>query len=163
MKRFALLILAILLLAGAVLVSAHGGDANLVHACVKSNGQVTILLDPNATCKDNETALDWGIVGPPGPQGEPGPQGPAGPQGESGPQGPEGPAGPQGPEGAAGPQGEPGQGLSSLDDLSGVACNVGQSSEGVVEVAYGGGGGITLTCVPTSLQTLTVTRSGSGH
>ncbi len=169
MKRFALFMLAVLLLSGAVLVSAHGGDANLVHACVKSNGQVTILLDPNATCKHNETALDWGIIGPPGPRGEPGAQGPAGPEGPAGPQGPEGPAGPQGesgpqgPEGPAGPQGEPGQGLSSLDDLSGVACNAGQSNEGVVDVQYGAGGAISLVCMPTSLQTLTVSKSGSGQ
>jgi uncharacterized repeat protein (TIGR02543 family) len=166
MKRFTFLMLALVLLSGVVLVSAHGGDANLVHACVKSNGQVTILLDPDATCQANETALDWGIIGPPGPQGEPGPQGPAGPegptgsQGEAGPQGPEGPAGPQGPPGA---QGEPGQGLSSLDDLSGVPCNVGDTGEGVVDVAYANDGIISLTCVPTNLLSLTVSKSGSGQ
>jgi hypothetical protein len=166
MKRFTFLLLALVLLSGVVLVSAHGGDANLVHACVKSNGQVTILLDPDATCQDNETALDWGIIGPPGPQGEPGLQGPAGPegptgsQGEAGPQGPEGPAGTQGPPGA---QGEPGQGLSSLDDLSGVPCNIGDTFEGVVDVAYALDGTISLTCEPTNLLNLTVGKSGPGQ
>lgn len=161
MKRFTFLVLVVLFLSSVVLVSAHGGDANLVHACVKSNGQVTILLDPGATCKANETALDWGIIGPAGPQGEPGPQGSAGPEG---PEGPQGEAGPQGPEGPTGPQGDPGQGLSSLDDLSGVPCNVGDIGEGVVDVVYASGDGtIALICVPTNLLTLTVGKSGSGQ
>ena len=40
-------------------VSGHGGDATLVHSCVnKSSGEVKIVA-ANASCKANETALDW--------------------------------------------------------------------------------------------------------
>src|SRR6266508_4248228 len=89
-------IMGLLLVASlAGLASAHGGDANRIHACVKTDPGAPGLLrivGPNDTCKKNETALDWNITGPPGLPGPPGPQGPAGPQG---PQGPQGPAGPQ--------------------------------------------------------------------
>ena len=58
--------------------SAHGGDPNRVHACVKSSsrhqGQVRIV-DPDERCKSNEQPLDWNITGPQGPAG---PQGPPG-------------------------------------------------------------------------------------
>ena len=40
-------------------VYMHGGDASLIHSCVnKSSGEIKIVA-PNATCKNNETALDW--------------------------------------------------------------------------------------------------------
>jgi type VI secretion system secreted protein Hcp len=61
------------------LASAHGGDADRVHACVGSNGDVRIL-GASDDCKANETALDWAIQGP---RGETGPQGPQGIQGLS--------------------------------------------------------------------------------
>ena len=172
MKRVPVFVAVFVLLFGVVLVSAQD-DANLIHACVKSNGQVTILLDPDASCKPNETALDWGIVGPPGPQGEPGPQGPAGPAGppgQAGPPGPpghpgpQGPAGHPGPPGQQGPPGEPGQGLTSLDDLAGVSCNAGALGEGVVQISYAdAGGAVSLTCVPTNLVTLSVSKTGEGQ
>lgn len=38
--------------------SAHGGDTNLVHACVRSNGNIKIVSE-NVACGDNETAVDW--------------------------------------------------------------------------------------------------------
>ena len=110
----ALLIVA--LLATSALVLAHGGDGSLIHACVNPAGQIRII-GANDTCKNQETALDWGIVGPPGaagpqgPQGDPGAAGatgPAGPQGPQGPQGDPGPAGATGPAGPQGPQGDPG-------------------------------------------------------
>jgi hypothetical protein len=38
---------------------AHGGDPTLVHACVnKGSGEIKIV-GANASCKANETALDW--------------------------------------------------------------------------------------------------------
>ncbi len=52
----------------ASLVSAHGGDTNLIHACVKSNGQIRIV-DANEECRNNESSLDWNIQGEPGPSG----------------------------------------------------------------------------------------------
>lgn len=40
-------------------VYAHGGDPTLVHACVnKSSGEVKIV-GANASCKNNESAVDW--------------------------------------------------------------------------------------------------------
>jgi len=37
----------------------HGGDPSLIHSCVnKSSGEIKIVA-ANATCKNNETALDW--------------------------------------------------------------------------------------------------------
>lgn len=40
-------------------VYMHGGDPTLIHSCVnKSSGEIKIVA-ANATCKNNETALDW--------------------------------------------------------------------------------------------------------
>ena len=40
-------------------VYMHGGDPSLIHSCVnKSSGEIKIVA-ANATCKNNETALDW--------------------------------------------------------------------------------------------------------
>lgn len=50
---------------------AHGGDLNLIHSCVDKDGIIRIV-GANASCKKNETALDWnkeGVQGPPGPAG----------------------------------------------------------------------------------------------
>jgi hypothetical protein len=100
-----------MLFTGITAVLAHGGDLNLIHACViKVNGHVR-LIGATDSCKKSETALDWGIVGPPGPQGPAGPQGDPGPIGEIGPSGPtglQGDPGPAGPQGPAGADGAPG-------------------------------------------------------
>jgi hypothetical protein len=82
--------------AGAVLVSAHGGDQNQIHGCVHPNSAALRIVEPDDVCKDKETALDWnfaGPQGPQGPQGEPGEPGEPGPPGDVGPQGETGPAG----------------------------------------------------------------------
>jgi len=92
------------LLTTSALVLAHGGDGSLIHACANPAGQIRII-GANDTCKNQETALDWGIVGPPGAAG---PAGPQGPQGDPGPAGATGPAGAAGPVGPSGPQGDPG-------------------------------------------------------
>lgn len=40
-------------------VYMHGGDSTLIHACVnKSSGEIKIV-NATASCKNNETALDW--------------------------------------------------------------------------------------------------------
>ena len=160
MRNLGILASAVLLLFITVAFTAAQSGSNLVHACVNSAGLVRVLLNPDQNCRSDETAVDWGIIGPPGPQGPEGPAGPQGPQGEVGPQGE---PGPQGPEGPAGPQGEPGVGLSSLDDLAGVTCDVGAIGEGVVEVEYAVGGQVTLKCVASALFTLTVGKAGSGQ
>jgi hypothetical protein len=61
-------------------VSAHGGDASLIHSCVKPNGQITII-GASASCVGKEAPLDWAIQGEPGPAGADGEQGPPGPAG----------------------------------------------------------------------------------
>lgn len=99
-----------------------------------------------------------GLAGPQGPQGEVGPAGPQGPQGEVGPAGSQGPQGDPGPQG---PQGEPGQGIASLNDLQGVACNTG-SIVGVLDISYDSSGIVTMRCVPI-LFPLNVTIAGSEY
>jgi hypothetical protein len=109
---FGIIILAI---GSASLVLAHGGDKNLIHACVRNGIGLVRIIEPNQSCRNHETAVDWGIIGPQGepgpqgPQGETGLQGPQGLQGESGPQGPQGETGPQGLQGEPGPQGPQGE------------------------------------------------------
>lgn len=104
--------LAALLAAGAtVLVSAHGGDGALIHACKNNTSGTIRIVGPNDSCRDSESPLDWNIQGPVGPQGPEGPQGVPGSQGPTGPQGTQGlqgPQGPEGPQGPTGPQGPPG-------------------------------------------------------
>ena len=73
-----------------VFISAHGGDTSRVHGCVDSRTGALRIVGATQNCTTKETALDWNIAGPSGPQGV---QGPAGPQGIPGPMGPEGPAG----------------------------------------------------------------------
>jgi hypothetical protein len=68
------------------LVSAHGGDTALIHACVASSGAIRIV-GANVACTGKDTALDWNIQGPKGPIGPIGPQGEQGPEGLPGPQG----------------------------------------------------------------------------
>ena len=109
-----------LLLVGTVggLASAHGGDANRIHGCYKSEGDspgFLRIVGPNDTCRKNEMAIDWDITGPAGPQGPAGPAGPEGPQGPSGADGKQGPAGPQGPPG---PQGPGLTGLQVVEEIS---------------------------------------------
>jgi len=67
-------------------VNAHGGDLNLIHACVQNNssGLNVRIVASDEECKKNETAIHWGIQGP---AGDTGPQGPRGEQGEQGEQG----------------------------------------------------------------------------
>ena len=107
-------------------VYAHGGDASLIHACVKKSnprGQ-TRIVGPSVRCAAGERANHWSITGPagsagvaggpgpvgvagaPGPVGAAGPPGPAG--GPAGPPGPAGGAGSTGPAGGAGPTGPAG-------------------------------------------------------
>lgn len=40
-------------------VYAHGGDASLVHACVNNSSGEIKIVGANASCKNNQTAVDW--------------------------------------------------------------------------------------------------------
>lgn len=99
--RGAALVLLLSILAAPVAAGAHGGDPDVVHACVHKDprdgevhGRVRIVL-PSQECRRNEVPVHWSqpgsarepVAGPPGP---PGPQGPAGPAGPPGPPGPSG-------------------------------------------------------------------------
>src|SRR4051812_7589584 len=95
-----------------------------------------------------------GPVGPGGPMGSPGATGPAGgigPGGAVGGAGPIGPAGPAGAQGATGPagpagaRGPAGTGITSLEDLNGVACHAGTQA-GTVALSYDASGHAVLTC-----------------
>lgn len=106
-----------------------------IQACRRVPGGYVRIVQQPSDCHRHEQPISWNSRGPagdPGPAGQAGPQGPAGPQGSTGPQGP------------SGPQGPAGEGLGSFDDLSGAPCDGGA---GVVQIAYGGGGAVSLTCV----------------
>ena len=67
----AVLLMALLGVGLATLVSAHGGDASLIHSCVQnlSPGTNVRIMDLFQTCRRFETAVDWNVSGPPGPAG----------------------------------------------------------------------------------------------
>jgi hypothetical protein len=76
-----------------------------IYACeAKSTGAIRIV-SATAKCSARETALEWNVAGPAGPQGDTGAQGS---KGDTGAQGPAGTQGPQGVAGAAGATGAPG-------------------------------------------------------
>lgn len=86
-------------LTSVTLVSAHGGNTALIHACVNNESGEIKIVGANSNCPRNFRTLDWNIQGPAGPIG---PIGPVGPQGLQGPQGLPGQQGIQGIQGPAG-------------------------------------------------------------
>jgi hypothetical protein len=102
------------------LVSAHGGDVALIHACVNDSSGTLKIVGADQECSNGWSPLDWNIMGPQGDSGPAGPQGdsgPAGPQGDSGPAGPQGDPGPAGPQGDPGPQGPAGAGVKTISGI----------------------------------------------
>lgn len=61
---------------------ARDSGAGSLHACAQNAQGKLRLIDPPATCKASEVAVEWSIQGPMGPGG------PAGPTGAQGPPGP---------------------------------------------------------------------------
>lgn len=53
---------------------AHSGDDNLIHACVNNSSGTIKIVDPNTTCNNNWSPLDWNQQGL---RGETGPSGPS--------------------------------------------------------------------------------------
>ena len=158
--------------AGAAIAAGPVDGTGVIHGCWTNtaiNGtHVFVLQDAGTACPKGTTAISWNQQGPAGPAGATGPAGPAGsagPKGDTGAQGPAGNDGAQGPagtQGPAGPQGPPG--AASLDSLAGTVCNVGSPDQGTLQLSYGSQGSVSLTCVPTTLHTLTVTiAGGDGH
>jgi len=84
------------------LVSAHGGNTALIHACVSNSSGEIKIVGANSNCPSNYRPLDWNIQGPAGQQGPMGPIGPVGPVGPIGPEGLPGQPGIQGPAGISG-------------------------------------------------------------
>jgi hypothetical protein len=82
-KRFlyGLTLVMVIVLGSVTAALAHGGDVNLIHACVNKNTGAIRIVGANSTCASKENPLDWGIVGPAGPQGPKGDQGIQGEQG----------------------------------------------------------------------------------
>ncbi len=125
-----------------VAVFAHGGNAALVHSCVKSSGAVRIV-GARSKCHRGERALDWpksargargapGLSGPPGARGPTGLAGPTGAPGAAGAKGERGPTGAggsnsstgaSGPTGATGPSGA--RGPSGVAGPTGVRGPIG--------------------------------------
>ena len=118
-------VVATLLGAGTVITLADTGG--VIFACVNnSNGSVRIVA-AQVSCKPNETAAHWNVIGPAGP---PGPQGPAGP------------AGAQGPPGESGPHQQV-VGVVSVDDAGIILRTEAiQFSSGVSATVATGGGGV---------------------
>jgi collagen triple helix repeat protein len=121
---------------GGAYMSAHGGDATLIHACVAKDGALRIV-SPSISCKPPETPLDWSIRGPVGPQGPVGAEGPAGAQGLQGPLGPQGEPGAPGSTGATGPAGAEGpQGPAGITLLAHFRPNYQASTSSTTVVAF---------------------------
>ena len=118
-KLLVVLNVVLISLMGATLVSAHGGNTALIHACVNNTSGELKIVGANSNCPNNYRPLDWNIQGPAGQQGPMGPAGPVGPVGPVGPIGPMGPVGPQGLQGEQGLQGIQGPaGISGLEVVS---------------------------------------------
>jgi hypothetical protein len=115
-KRFLyLLTLVLVIILGSVTAAmAHGGDLNLIHACVNRNSGSVRIVGATSTCASKEYALDWGIVGPPGPQG---------PKGDTGDQGIQGEPGPAGNLALAGQMCPPYQAVIGFDQNGDIICS----------------------------------------
>lgn len=153
-RRLLLVALPLVLATGAALAAQRSPErrANgVINACVKKQSGRVRVVSGAGQCRRGEQPVSWNIQGPAGPRGTAGasgatgPEGPAGPAGAPGARGTTGAAGPTGPTGPAGPQGVPGQGISALEDLSGIPCHAGGQA-GTVSLAYDANGVAALTC-----------------
>jgi hypothetical protein len=73
------------------------GIGGVIHGCyVPASGTLRVIDNTQASCKPQETALDWNQTGPPGPKGDQGAPGPKGDPGIPGPKGDPGPPGASG-------------------------------------------------------------------
>lgn len=96
---------------------------SVLYACAHDNDGRLRVVAAGEACRNAETAISWGLVGPEGPQGPQGEPGPPGPQGEPGPMGP--------------------SGLSGLEIVTGVVAGenrVASASCPEGKVVLGGGG-----------------------
>jgi hypothetical protein len=132
-RAAALLVAAISAATGAAVVQSASSqqEAGVIHSCRhRSTGQLRFVIDPGR-CRKSERPLSWNASGPAGPQGPPGPQGDPGAQGPAGP---------------PGPKGDPGAGLTSLNDLDGLACTREDGSRGGVKLEIADDGDVVFLC-----------------
>jgi hypothetical protein len=69
------------LVMGGIAYASIPGPDGVIHGCYLTNGNLRVI-DSAASCKSNETSLNWnqqGVTGPSGPTGATGPTGPTGP------------------------------------------------------------------------------------
>jgi hypothetical protein len=106
-RRAAVACFAVLAVVFLAVPIAHLASANpsVLEACVNPGNGNMRLVDAGEACHNNETRVQWNVVGPAGPAG---PIGPAGPTGATGPAGPTGATGATGPAGTVGSAGPPG-------------------------------------------------------
>jgi len=105
-----------------LLFASTSSAQTVIYGCYNSSNGNLRIVSQNTNCSGNETAINWNVIGPQGPQGTAGPTGAAGATGPTGPQGPSGPIGPQGLKGdigATGPKGDPGPSGTGIGGLSG--------------------------------------------
>jgi hypothetical protein len=123
---FALLVPAALVFAGGTIIAAHAGDetATKITACARLKDGRLRVSAPDVDCRRKERPLAWNIQGEPGPIGQTGQAGPAGP---------------------TGPPGTPGPGLTSLEELDGIACHA-AGQAGTITVSYDAARRAVLTC-----------------
>jgi len=144
-RRFVLLGLGTLALAGGFAYAAIPDSDGTFHACyLKSLEQVRIIDPSEQQCRPNETPISWSQTGPKGDTGPQGPKGDTGPQGltgDTGPQGPKGETGLQGPKGDTGAQGASG----GLNDVQVVHASARPTSGGFATVFVDCPPGTTLT------------------
>lgn len=141
---FALLVPAALVFAGGTIIAAHAGDgtATKITACARLKDGRLRVSAPDVACRRKERPLAWNIQGEPGPMGQIGSAGPIGP---AGPAGLPGPIGQTGQTGPAGPAGAPGPGLTSLEELQGLACHAADQA-GTISLSYDAARHAVLTC-----------------
>lgn len=90
-RSWLLILIAVVMLFGALLGAASAQDADVTYTgCLTNGGSLTNVAigeDPAKPCAGNQIEISWNMSGPEGPigpQGEPGPQGEKGDQGDPG-------------------------------------------------------------------------------
>jgi hypothetical protein len=58
-KYFVAMALVAVIASGATFVWAHGGDPNLIHACVNNGSGLIRVIQPIENCRSGEINLDW--------------------------------------------------------------------------------------------------------
>jgi hypothetical protein len=84
-RRVGIACLGLLVFIGLMVPIAHlaNSDPNVLEACINPGNGGMRLVDAAEACHNNETRVQWNVVGPAGPPGPPGPTGPPGPPGPS--------------------------------------------------------------------------------